>query len=105
MPSAFIVIGNSDNKLSQQDWARFQGDLVGIVDDLVEDGATVHGVWFSEPMSIYQNMAVCVQIPPDTDDWRPASWLRKHLGKLAATYNQDEIALQIGDPEFVARLS
>lgn len=105
MPSAFIMIGNSDNRLTQQQWASFQGDLVGLLDELMEDGATVQGVWFSEPMSIYQNMAVCVQIPPDTDDWRPASWLRKHLGTLAHAYNQNSIALYLGDPAFVLPLA
>lgn len=95
--SAFIVIGNSDDKLSQSDWAKFQGDLDGVGERLEERGETVHGIWFSEAMSPYQNMCLCVTVQDDST----VEWLTNELAEIAAHYDQDSIAIQIDYPTFV----
>lgn len=58
MTTAYISIGNSDDKLSQVEWSRFCDETV----DLVRTNATaVYGVWYSEPSSEYQNMCIAAQ--------------------------------------------
>lgn len=89
----YISIGNSDDKLTQAEWARFLLD----VDDAISDGAiTVHGRWYSAPRSAYQNACWCAEFH-EPDAWHP----KMALQALAATYRQDSIAWAEATTEFL----
>lgn len=90
----YISISNSDDKLSQADWAGFFGDT----HDAINDAAiTVHGEWLSASASPYQNACWCVELhDPD------AFALAGELGRLAAVYGQDSIAwAEVAKTEFL----
>jgi hypothetical protein len=48
----YISIGNSDDKLTQFQWASFQNDVSRALDAF---GAHIHGQWYSAPDSAFQN--------------------------------------------------
>lgn len=98
MINFYISIGNSDDKLTQAHWALFASDLRGLLDDLVEAGGKVHGVWYSAPDSPYQNMCVCLELP---DDERMLGRLKHTLASLAFRYRQDSIAFAIAQTELI----
>lgn len=87
----YITIGNSDDKLSQSQWADYQCKLLEIVDEFQKQ---IHGIWYSAPRSPYQNMCVCVEVD-DTDG------LVKALRGLCRDFNQDSIALYHGSVTLV----
>lgn len=89
----YVSIGNSDDKLTQEQWATFVNAVQETIDNALRyagDGSSIHGRWLSEPASKYQNAcwciefmdALCPEIPP----------LRNWLRNLARIYNQDSIA-------------
>ncbi len=84
---AYISIGNSDDKLSQREWAAFQIDVRF---HLRDRDADIFGAWHSYPDSIYQNACFCVELP---DDQVPA--LKNVLSILAEDYHQNAIAFNV----------
>lgn len=80
---AYVSIGNSDDKLPQHDWAKFQIDLQST---LHAAGGYFHGEWYSSPNSIFQNHCICLEID---DDAVPE--LQGQLAALAVEYRQDAI--------------
>lgn len=77
----YVTIGSSDGKLIQEEWSYF----VAFTHSIVMSHATaVHGVWFSEPSSRWQNMCVCVDSEEGMLDT-----LRDELSQLASDYRQD----------------
>jgi hypothetical protein len=85
-----IQIGNSDNKLTQQEWSRFYNHIHNLVDDY----GTVHFRGTSLPNAPYQN--ACFVIESESMDG-----LKYQLGITAKDFKQKSIALTIGDTEFV----
>ena len=83
----YISIGNSDDKLTQQRWARFLIDVQFAVNEAVADGGEIHGAWFSQPLSVYQNACFCADIPD-----LKVPGLKSLLITLAAEYQQNSIA-------------
>jgi hypothetical protein len=86
--TAYISIGNSDDKLSQREWAAFIQQVNGLV-QRVESiyGGKTHGVWASLPYSEYQNACWCIEIEPEV-----AKTLKLTLARYAAMFRQDSIA-------------
>ncbi len=83
MPTVYVTIGNSDDKLAQGDWSTFWG----AVDDAVRLAAiAVHGAWVSESTSPYQNACWCIEVDAERQ------WLRDRLANMARAYEQDAIA-------------
>lgn len=80
----YISIGNSDDKLTQAEWAAFHAHVKMTIRPAVD---MVHGEWVSEPTARWQNACWCV----DVDD-NVSRYLRADLGKIGATYRQDSIA-------------
>lgn len=82
MTTVYISIGNSDDKLTQTEWAAFVNDV-----DMLLDGRliTIHGRWFSSPDTGYQNACWCIEK-------EKALVLRSELRRLAGRYHQDSIA-------------
>ncbi len=89
----YIVIGNSDGKLSAEDWASFQAEFKDIVTSMAEK---VWGVWYSDPTATYKNMCIGVLLAETNVDH-----LKDQLRKLAARYRQDSIAWSDARTEFI----
>lgn len=87
------MIGNSDDKLTQREWAEFCADLLGIIEHMQDGGELYarHGIWYSAGFSPFQNMAICVTVP---DEY--VETLRGKLIRLAKQYRQDSIAVLAG---------
>lgn len=79
----YICIGNSDDKLSQRQWRDFIDDIRGWVHTFAQ---AIHGEWFSEPVSKWQNACWCVEVHDEN-----AQEFKDKLRKLAAAYDQDSI--------------
>nr|WP_221374389.1 hypothetical protein [Actinoplanes polyasparticus] len=90
MPTVYVTIGNSDDKLGQADWATFRS----ATDDLIRRAAhEVHGAWVSPSADPWQNACWCFEITDDPDaDYCKTRWLRGRLENLAGAYGQDSIA-------------
>ena len=91
----YVCVGNSDDKLTQQQWARYVAEFR----DLVTGSAMrTHGVWFSPPDIAYQNAVICVEFVTGFD-FRD---LKRELGRLAADYYQNSIAwAEVPNTEFI----
>lgn len=89
--NCYISIGNSDDKLTQKEWAAFVDDV-----DIVCRSFPVHGRWFSAPTSEYQNACWCIEMQPGA-----IAALKPVLSILAERYRQDSIALGIATVEFI----
>jgi hypothetical protein len=92
--TVYISIGNSDDKLTQAEWAEFYRRTNLAIRNFVE---AVHGQWVSEPASAWQNACWCIEITE-----LRAYTLKHHLSVLAAEYRQDSIAWAPATTEFLA---
>lgn len=107
-PTILIAIGNSDDKLTQREWADFYATVDLLIRDTVEDdvadeGGVVHGRWASLPTAPYQNAAW--SFTPPTRDWDGPdgieAYLRGELATLARAYRQDTIVYTTGVTVFI----
>ena len=94
MTETFVVcIGNSDDKLSQTEWAEYIDCVRALV---AAYGKHVHFVGYTAPASKYQS-ATFVFEPYDGDEeqflWR--------LGAAVRRYRQDSAAVVKGETEFI----
>lgn len=88
-----VMIGNSDDKLTQAQWSRFARHAFRVVG---AHATAVHGQWGSASLSPWQNAGMFVtMVAPDLDTLRAA------LRDLAAHFDQDSIALLAGTTEFI----
>jgi hypothetical protein len=92
-----IAIGNSDDGLSQREWAKY----IDEVDDLVKVVAeVVHGRWYSAPDVPWQN--ACWAFEMGTGNFAdPAGWIKERLARVAEMYGQDSIAWNESETEFL----
>ncbi len=90
MPTVYVSIGNSDDKLSQSAWSGFHEE----VEEVIQRAASaVHGSWVSPSTSQWQNACWCFEVTADPDlDICKRRWLRNRLENLAKAYGQDSIA-------------
>lgn len=89
----YISIGNSDDKLSQEEWADFVIDVGDIVRNLAW---RTHGQWFSAPAAPWQNACWCVEVRPVMVDR-----LRQALARMAGRYQQESIAWAEASVSFI----
>lgn len=92
--TATIMIGNSDNKLTQERWSEFcKGlkDLCESYEDLV-----IHFASACNGDAPWQNYCIVIQTDEDV-----LFWLKRELIHLRNKYNQDSIALVSGITEFL----
>jgi hypothetical protein len=82
--TAYVSIGNSDDKLSQDQWSRLHADVRA---ELIGAGGRFHGQWVSPSTSGWQNACWCVEIADGV-----SIELRRNLARLAVKYGQDSIA-------------
>ena len=94
MKTVTIQIGNSDDKLSQKRWAEFSGEL----DDITNiEGIEVHFFGYSCPTRTWQNACVVANI----NDQQTMDRLLIHIKELREAFEQDSIAVTIGDTQFI----
>lgn len=84
MITVYISIGNSDDKLSQAQWAALAQEIQGRVS---LDAAEVHGYWTSSSVSPWQNACICAEVPDGITEA-----LKRELAVIAFRYDQDSIA-------------
>ena len=93
--TVYVSIGNSDDKLTQEEWARFVAD----VDQLLGIGVTaMHGRWLSRGDDPWQNACWCFEPFP-----KRVESLKRSLSRLAGEFNQDSIAWAEAETEFLSR--
>jgi len=90
----YISIGNSDDKLTQAEWAEFVTQVGGQINAWASE---VHGKWFSSPDSPWQNACWCVELKDETY----AFDVRDALTKVRQHFQQDSIAWAVAETEFI----
>lgn len=94
MPTAVIIIGNSDDKLTQREWSQYVTD---VTEFLTHDVVDVHFLGYSPSPAPWQNACWVVEISEE-------SWLlaaKSGLRRIASVHRQDSIALIVGETEFL----
>lgn len=93
MKTITIQIGNSDNKLTQSEWAHYVESTKICIENTVNQ---VHFFGGAPNWYPWQNVAwVCIIFDECIDD------LTKKLIGIRKSFNQDSIAVTIGDTEFI----
>jgi hypothetical protein len=90
MTDLVFQIGNSDNKLTQQDWSDFCKEVLALCDWF----GHVHFSGGSATDSRWQNYCVCVS----TD---AATGLKNKVRECRNKYRQDSVAVLEGQTEFI----
>lgn len=101
MPTLVVQIGNSDNKLTQQEWARFVQAVENIILPLCDADARdqkmrMHFSGGSRSDAPWQNY--CWVFEREGEPWGD---LHDRLADVARRFKQDSIALLIGDTRFI----
>ena len=98
MRTITIQIGNSDDKLTQIQWASY----VSEVDSAIKKAhANIHFSGFSEPGKPWQNAAWVIEYMGDMSLWIvECGKLREKLTKIRKQYKQDSIAWTEGQTYF-----
>lgn len=91
--TVYVSIGNSDDRLTQSEWAAFAQEVQGRVS---LDASQVHGYWASSPVSPWQNACICADIPDAI-----APTLKKELALIGRRYRQQSIAWAVAETEFI----
>lgn len=100
--SIYVTIGNSDDRLTQAEYAEFHHRVDLMLRGAVEDkGGTMHGMWVSPSTEPFQNACWCFTPP---EGWEERETLRAALSSLAAHYRQHSIAWAEAEPEFLPGL-
>lgn len=90
----YVSIGNSDDKLSQQQWSQFCLRLSTEVRQLVDD---VFGEWYSAPDAPYQNMCMGFMVAMHRVESMKAA-----LERMRVEFGQDSIVWAPAVPMFLA---
>lgn len=92
MTTLSVLIGNSDNKLTQREWSEYIHDVADLIIDL---DYQVHFRGYSDPAEPWQNACWVLE----ADDGFAV--LVDRLKKIAWAYHQDSIAVVQGETHFV----
>ena len=96
----YISIGNSDDKLSQMEWAQFHAAVDDHIGRRVQQ---VHGRWVSPSTDPWQNACWCVEMMPK-GNWTEN--LRAALMREAEAWRQNSIAwAEVKTTEFLGASS
>jgi hypothetical protein len=90
----YVSIGNSDDKLSQVEWSRFALQLSA---EVISLAAQVHGAWFSQPVSPWQNACWCVEFASEAQEMTA----REAAAEIGRKYGQQSIAWATAQTEFI----
>lgn len=95
--AVYISIGNSDDKLTQSEWATFHALVNGHIDEAAH---IVHGRWTSDTADPWQNACWCIELL----DAASETHLRRQLALTASAFRQDSIAWAAAKTEFLAAI-
>ena len=84
MITVYVSVGNSDDKLSQEQWSGFVQQVRITLSGRARE---THGEWYSLPDQPYQNACFCV-VFADTD----VPLVKQELAKLREAWGQDSVA-------------
>ncbi len=94
MITAYVSAGNSDDKLSQADWAAFVQQVRLALSGRARE---THGEWYSLPDQPYQNACFCV-VFADAD----VPLVKQELAKLREAWGQESVAwAEVPATEFI----
>jgi hypothetical protein len=82
--TVYVSIGNSDDKLTQSQWATFRSAVNTLVHMFANQ---MHGEWASISHAAWQNACWAFDIDPAN-----ARVMKRELSQIAATFKQDSIA-------------
>jgi hypothetical protein len=91
----YLSIGNSDDKLTQKEWAQYNVAILARIKPLA---TVVHGEWQSAGWSAYQNACWCLEFP---DDPAVLTEVREVLAEIRDDFRQESIAFAIAQTEFI----
>jgi hypothetical protein len=95
MPTIYVCIGNSDDKLSQRKWSKYVDEVsTALLPNLGATGspvAAIHGCWHSLPDAPWQNACWCVEVV-EHDETDTVEELQDWLREIAGKYGQDSVA-------------
>lgn len=88
-----ILVGNSDNRLTQSDWTRFCRDVTQLVESksLTKQFAAPSIGWHT-----FQNACWVITI-----DETLVAEFKKWITEIRKHYLQDSVAIVVGDTEFI----
>lgn len=89
-----LIAGNSDNKLSQQDWYHFCRHLHNAV---ATHACSIEFHGGSDPLAYWQNACWVVVIAED----HLLDSLKTRVKEIRETYDQDSVAVVVGTTEFL----
>jgi hypothetical protein len=89
----YVSIGNSDDKLTQEQWSRFALEISAEVASV----GKLHGAWFSNPVSRWQNACWCVEF----DSGKEAAAAKAVAAELGRNYGQESVAWAVAETEFL----
>lgn len=87
-----VQIGNSDDKLTQKEWACFVMELRDIVGNMGQ----IHFWGASVNYEPWQNLCCVVEVYDNA-----IHTLKVRLTDLRKTYRQDSVAIVVGETEFI----
>ncbi len=93
MTTATILIGNSDDKLTQKEWSDFWARVDAMIGSVADD---VHFKGVSYGAAQWQNACWVIVI-----DEPNLSWLTKELKAVRRTFQQDSAVIVVGETKFV----
>jgi hypothetical protein len=96
--TAVVIIGNSDDKLSQLSWAAFCAETAKAIHQAERDGAVVHFHGTPPGTAPWQNAAWALLLPAEPG---VRDVLRAELQGLAGQYGQESVAWIEACPEFL----
>jgi len=82
--TVYVSIGNSDNKLTQVQWAQF---CQRVVEYIQTRANAVFGEWYSKSDSRWQNAVICFEVFP-----HQATVIQEMLRSIAYDFHQESIA-------------
>ena len=88
-----IQIGNTDNKLSQQEWAQYVADTRGLINRYC---TAIHFFGGSSNWEVWQNVAWVFEI-----DESSCLKMKYELKSLRSRFLQDSIAITEGTTQFI----
>jgi hypothetical protein len=90
----YVSIGNSDDKLSQRDWAEYVDEIRSVLRD---SASKVLGEWYSANDSQWQNACFCISIPETA-----VTATRTRLADIRKRHDQDSVAWSdVSDTQFI----
>ncbi len=85
--TVYVSIGNSDDKLTQREWAFFQVEVSEVIHHV---GGRIHGEWASPARSQFQNACWCFDIRIGA-----IPEFERRMARIARNYRQDAIAVAV----------